>query len=112
MTLAFLQRVRARLQRVHRASHGHVWFPHVPLALLLIGGGLWTLHARFGWDWRPYVESLIRGDFHVNLKLLPTVLIGGGLEMMGIALLWRSRLAWVVAILLALVAAINTALTG
>ena len=91
---------------------GHLWFPHVPLALLLIGGGLWTLHARFGWDWRPYIEALIRGNFHVNLKLLPTVLIGGGMELMGIALLWRSRLAWVVAVLLALVAAINTELTG
>ncbi|HEX3987599.1 MAG TPA: voltage-gated potassium channel protein [Acidobacteriaceae bacterium] len=112
MTLAWLQRLRVRFQRLHHALGGGLWFPHVPLALLLIGGGLWTLHARFGWDWQPYFESLIRGDFHVNLKLLPTVLIGGGMEMMGIALLWRSRLAWVVAVLLAVVAAINTALTG
>jgi voltage-gated potassium channel len=112
MTPALLQRQRVRFQRIHHALGGGLWFPHVPLALLLIGGGLWTLHARFGWDWRPYIESLIRGDFHVNLKLLPTVLIGGGMEMMGIALLWRSRLAWVVAVLLAVVAAINTALTG
>jgi voltage-gated potassium channel len=112
MTLALIERLRARFQRLHHAARGHLWFPHVPLALLLISGGLWTLHARFGWDWNPYLESLVRGNFHVNLKLLPTVLIGGGMEMMGIALLWRSRLAWVVAVLLALVAAINTGLTG
>lgn len=112
MTLVWLHRWRVRFQRLHHAVRGSLWFPHVPLALLLIGGGLWTLHARFGWDWQPYIESLIRGDFHVNLRSLPTVLIGGGMEMMGIALLWRSRLAWVVAVLLAVVAAVNTALTG
>jgi voltage-gated potassium channel len=112
MTLAWFQRWRARFQRIHHALGGNLWFPQAPLALLVIGGGLWTLHARFGWDWLPIIESLIRGDFHVNLRSLPTVLIGGGMEMMGIALVWRSRLAWAVAVLLAVLAAINTALTG
>lgn len=112
MRLALPDRLRARFQKLHHAARGGVWFPHVPLALMLIGGGLWTLHARFGWDWRPYIMALVHGEFHLNLKLLPTVLVGGGMELMGIALLWRSRLAWVVAVLLALVAAINTELTG
>lgn len=79
---------------------------------MLIGGGAWILHATFGWDWEPYFHSMIRGDFHLQLRLLPSVLIGGGMELMGVALLWRSRLAWVVALLLAVVAGVNTALTG
>ncbi len=79
---------------------------------MLIGGGAWILHATFGWDWAPYFHSMIRGDFHLQLRLLPSVLIGGGMELMGVALLWRSRLAWVVALLLAVVAGVNTALTG
>ena len=112
MRLPLPQRWRARYQRLHHQTGGRHWFPHVPLALMLIGGGAWILHVRFGWDWAPYFRSMIRGDFHLNLRLLPTVLIGGGMELMGIALLWRSRLAWVVALLLAVVAGINTALTG
>jgi voltage-gated potassium channel len=112
MRLPIPDRWRARLQRIHHETGGRLWFPHVPLALMLIGGGAWILHVRFGWDWSPYFRSMIQGDFHLNLRLLPTVLIGGGMEMMGIALLWRSRLAWVVAVLLAVVAGVNTALTG
>lgn len=112
MRVPFLQRLRARFQLLHKRAGGRHWFPHVPLALMLIAGGAWMLHVRFGWDWAPYFHAMIRGDFHLNLKLLPTVLIGGGMELMGLALLWRSRLAWVVAILLTVVAAVNTAVFG
>jgi voltage-gated potassium channel len=112
MRLPIPRRWRVRYQRLHHETGGRHWFPHVPLALMLIGGGAWILHVRFGWDWAPYFRSMIQGDFHLNLRLLPTVLIGGGMELMGIALLWRSRLAWVVALLLAFVAGVNTALTG
>lgn len=106
------QRLRARYQLLHKAARGRLWFPHLPLALMLIAGGAWMLHVHFGWDWMPYFQSMIRGNFHVNLKLLPTVLIGGGMELMGIALLWRSRLAWVVALLLSIVATINVSIFG
>ena len=91
---------------------GYLWFPHVPLAILLALGGLWMLNAQFGHDWHHYLNELMRGHFHLQPKLLPTVLIGGGMPTMGLALLWRSRLAWVMALLLAVVGAVNTALTG
>lgn len=89
-----------------------MWFPHIPLALLVGLGGLWMLNNHFGSDWRPYVDALMRGQFSVQPKLLPPLLIGSGMLTMGLALLWRSRLAWVIAILLAVLGAVNTALTG
>lgn len=112
MRIAFAQRARARFQRLHKAAGGRHWFPHVPLALLLVAGGAWLLHARFGWDWAGYIDALVHDRFQLDLKLLPPVLIGGGMLTMGIALLWRSRLAWTVALLLGMVGAINTALNG
>jgi voltage-gated potassium channel len=91
---------------------GYLWFPQVPLAILLAVGGLWMLNAQFGHDWHPYVNELMQGHFHLRPQLLPTVLIGGGMPTMALALLWRSRLAWVISLLLAIVGAVNTALTG
>ena len=112
MTFALLQRFRARFQRLHHEYGGHYWFPHIPLSLLMISGGLWLLDARFGTHWHGYGEDLLHGEFHLNPALLPPLLIGGGMVTMGLALLWRSRLAWVMAVLLATVGAINTALTA
>jgi voltage-gated potassium channel len=100
------------MQRLYRAMRGYLWFPQVPLAILLAVGGLWMLNAQFGHDWHPYVNELMQGHFHLRPQLLPTVLIGGGMPTMALALLWRSRLAWVISLLLAIVGAVNTALTG
>ena len=93
MTLALLRHPRTRLQKLHHAMRGDLWFPQLPLALLVSGGGLWLLDARFGAHWRQYIDSLMRGEFHLSPALLPPLLIGGGMLTMGVALLWRSRLA-------------------
>ena len=106
------QSLRLRANRIYTLLGGHYWFPHVPLAVLVGLGGLWMLHATFGWDWRPYFVAVLQGHFHVRLRLLPVVLIGGGLFTMGLALLWRSRLAWVMTLLLAIIGAVNTELVG
>src|ERR1700689_2624588 len=112
MSLAFIERFRAWTQRLNHRLGGRHWFPHVPLALLLSLGGLWILNARFGGDWSQYAHALMEGDFHLNLRLLPSLLIGGGMVTMGLGLLWRSRLAWVMALLLGATGAVNTLLTG
>ncbi|HVT98980.1 MAG TPA: ion channel, partial [Acidobacteriaceae bacterium] len=112
MIRATLQRIRAELQRFYLLSRGHLWFPHLPLAILLVSGGLWMLHARFASEWRQYVNQLMHGEIHLSPLLLPPLLIGGGMVMMGLALLWRSRLAWTIALLLAALGDVNTALTG
>jgi voltage-gated potassium channel len=111
MRLALIQRLRAWTQLLDQRIGGRHWFPHVPLALLLGLGGLWILNARFGGDWSQYAHALMEGDFHLNLRLLPSLLIGGGMVTMAFGLLWRSRLAWVMAVLLAATGAVNTLLT-
>lgn len=112
MTVALVKRLRIRAQRTHESFGGRFWFPHVPLAALLALGGFWLLDVSFAHVWRSYIAELLTGDFHLKLVLLPPLLIGGGMLTMALGLLSRSRLAWVMALLLALIAAINTLLTG
>jgi voltage-gated potassium channel len=70
------------------------------------------LDSRFGSTWHIYVHELVHGQFHISPRLLPTLLIGAGMFAMGLGLLWRSRLAWTVAVLLAGLGIVNTVLTG
>lgn|GEM_PF-74179 len=112
MIPSLLQRVRARFQRLHYFTRARYWFPHVPLFLLLALGGWWILDSKFGSTWRYYFNQLMQGEFNMNPHLLPSLLIGGGMVAMGVALLWRSRLAWTMATLLAALGLVNTLLTG
>jgi voltage-gated potassium channel len=105
-----MQRLRLRLQRVHKLLGGRYWYPHVPLAVGLILAGYWVLCASFGTNWVQYVERLAEGQNHFKLWLLPNLIIGGGMITMGFGLLWRSRVAWLMALLLATAATLNTLL--
>lgn len=105
-----IQRFRIRFQRAYKLLHGRYWFPHVPLALALILAGYWVLCATFGTHWSRYVHGLIEGQYHFRLWLLPNLIIGGGMVTMGFGLLWRSRVAWLMALLLATAATLNTLL--
>ncbi|MGH8180771.1 MAG: ion channel [Steroidobacteraceae bacterium] len=95
---------RNRVARLLRASS---WFPHVPLAILvgatgllqilLTSGSLKRLLAARGHS----VASLAGGLGIPVIRGAPQEAIGGLLILVGIGLLWRSRLAWVIAFLLA-----------
>lgn len=102
---------RVRIRRFHRLTHGHFWFPHVPLAILLSFGGFLLLKSSFGRHWQRYVGSLVQGQFNIPLSLLPALLIGGGMVTIALGLLWRSRLAWAMAVLLAATATVNATFT-
>ncbi|MFZ0662103.1 MAG: voltage-gated potassium channel protein [Acidobacteriaceae bacterium] len=105
-----IQRLRIRFQRAHKLLGGHYWFPHVPLAIMLALAGVLVLRISFGTSWSPYLHSLTEGEFHLRLRLLPALLIGLGMLTMAFGLLWRSRVAWLMALLLAITAALNTLL--
>lgn len=105
-----MQRLRLRLQRIHKLMGGRYWYPHVPLAVGLILAGYWVLCVSFGTNWVQYVEGLAEGHNHFKLWLLPNLIIGGGMVTMGFGLLWRSRVAWLMALLLATAATLNTLL--
>lgn len=87
----------------------HVWFPHVPLSLLLIAGGVWMWRVDFGASWRHYLDMALHGGTDMPPSLLPPLLVGGGLMTMAVGVLWRSRSAWVMALLLTVTAAASSA---
>jgi voltage-gated potassium channel len=111
-----LQRLRMQMQRAEKFVFGDYWFPHVPLAIMFGLAGFWVLKASFGLHWLPALQSLVtlqslvNGQLHLQLRLLPPLLIGGGMMTMALGLLWRSRLAWLMALLLALTATVDTLL--
>jgi voltage-gated potassium channel len=93
--------LRNRLQRLHQRLGGPRWFPHVPLAILLALGGLWLLQTDLGSQWRVLADQFLAGGRGLRPELLPPLLIGTGMLIMGAGLLFRSRLAWVMALALA-----------
>ncbi|MBM7130205.1 voltage-gated potassium channel protein [Dyella mobilis] len=96
--------MREARQRWAGVLRAHGWFPHVPLALLLAGGGLKMLHADLGQDWQRYLALVMEGQFDQHPALLPPLLIGLGQLTMSVGLLMRSRLAWTMASLLSIAA--------
>lgn len=107
-----LPRPRAQLQQLHHAMRGQHWFPHVPLAVLFALGGIWLLRTDLGVDWHMYAKALVSGTAHLQPRLLPPLLIGVSMLTMALGLLLRSRLAWVMALLLVITAAASTLFNG
>ncbi|HTW75942.1 MAG TPA: NAD-binding protein [Steroidobacteraceae bacterium] len=99
------------LNRVRKMLRMQAWFPHVPLALLVCLIGLAQLLFTSGSV--PRLIALSKGGksiaYNVATGLVvpairgaPQEAIGGLLVLMGVGLLLRSRLAWVLAFLLTL----------
>ena len=105
-----LVRLRALLRRWNALLRGEYWFPHVPLALAMAAGGVLLLELNFGDQWRQYAGAVAHGRFDLAPRLLPPLLVGGGMLIMAIGLLWRSRLAWTMALLLVLTGATSLVL--
>ncbi len=101
-TIRPTSRLRSALRRAFAAVHGDAWFPHVPLALIMAAGGLLLLQLNFAGEWQQYTQALLHGRFGLPPDQLPPLLIGGGMLIMAGGLLLRSRLAWTMALLLAL----------
>ncbi len=97
-----MRALRETLGGVARALRANVWFPHVPLAVALAVAGAHLLWVTFGPAWRESRGgvSLIVSTFRpVDL---PYLLIGVGMVTMSAGLVTRSRLGWVVGIVLTL----------
>lgn len=97
--------------RVYRLLRMRVWFPHVPLALVVVSIGLAELLPSSGSLEHLIAQSAqshrivsnVTSTFTLpNIRGVPQEAIGALLLLVGIGLLWRLRLAWVLTFLLAL----------
>ena len=97
-------------RRTARFLHARAWFPHVPLAVLVGTQGLLHILLASGslrpllaaWTGSASIASLASGLGIVQIGDVSHVVIGVLLVLVAIGMLWRSRLAWVVAFLLTL----------
>jgi voltage-gated potassium channel len=94
--------------RFARFLHASAWFPHVPLAILVGATGLQQILLTSG-SLKRLLSSgghsfvLLAGGLGIpEIRGAPQEAIGGLLILVGIGLLWRSRLAWMIAFLLGL----------
>jgi voltage-gated potassium channel len=100
--------VQTARNRAARFLHASTWFPHVPLAILVGATGLLQILITSGSLRRLLateghsIASLAGGLGMPEIRGAPQEAIGALLIIVGIGLLWRSRLCWVIAFLLAL----------
>jgi voltage-gated potassium channel len=100
--------VQMACNRAAQLLRARAWFPHVPLAILVGVTGLLQILLTSGSLKRLLatgshsIISLAGGLGIPEIRGAPQEAIGGLLIIVGVGLLWRSRLAWVIAFLLAL----------
>ncbi|HYW04454.1 MAG TPA: ion channel [Gammaproteobacteria bacterium] len=105
VSVGSLRRGRMLWARVNQALRMDLWFPHVPLALAVALTGAVDLSR-----WLGSLRSLISlvsvagqagGGLHgLTIQGVPQELVGALLILLSLGLLWRSRLAWVLTVLL------------
>lgn len=102
--------LRKEQQRLTRVLHTRSWFPQVPIALLVGAQGLLHILLASG-SLRPLLQeiatpsisTLAGGVGVLQIGEVSHIAIGVLLVLVAFGMLWRSRLAWVLAFLLTLV---------
>ena len=102
MTTPSLRTASTWLRRVGATLRAPLWFPHVPLSLAFVLGGVWLLRADLGAGWYEFIVDVVTRQVELRPRLLPPMLIGTGMVIMGLGLMTRSRVALVMTALLAL----------
>lgn len=87
-------------RRLAKAARTRYWFPHIPLALGLAGAGYLLLRIIFAFQQRALLADFPHHILDFRPQSMPYVLIGVAMVVMSVGLLFRSRFAWIVAIVL------------
>ncbi len=87
-------------RRVAKIARTRYWFPHIPLALALAGAGFLLLRLVYTLQRSVLLSDFPRHVLQFEPRSMPYVLIGVAMLVMSIGLLFRSRFAWIVAIIL------------
>ncbi|MGC8697653.1 MAG: NAD-binding protein, partial [Halothiobacillus sp.] len=102
------RRIRAFGHRLYHTLHMNAWFPHVPLALAVGLSGLLQINQtlRLLRDFialpQETLSQLTGGLSSLAIRGVPHDVIGIVLLIMSMGLLLRSRLAWIIAVLMSL----------
>ncbi|MBU6460464.1 MAG: voltage-gated potassium channel protein [Proteobacteria bacterium] len=102
MNLFRAETVHRAVRRIYRHLKMALWFPHGPLALLVLISGFILLRNELGADWSTDLYELVYGARYLQPIRLPAILISGGMFIMAPGLLFRSRTAWIMTLLLLL----------
>ncbi|HET8997607.1 MAG TPA: ion channel, partial [Acetobacteraceae bacterium] len=103
-------RVRRFGRTLRRRSHAELWFPHVPLFLMIGSLGLLQIRHALGIGLLDHVTAtdilaMSQSALTAVVNGAPSATAGVFLVVMGFGLLTRSRLAWVIALIAAAVSA-------
>lgn len=104
----FVQLMRQQ-ERAFRKRH---WFPHVPLAIAVAGSGVAQLWVVLSLQRRVLLADFPTHILEFRPSSMPFVLIGVAMLIMSVGLLLRSRLSWIIAIVLAAFTVLTAAILG
>ena len=104
--------LRIQSRRLYKTLRGPVWFPHVPVTLLVFSAAAWLIYATIGADWASLYTQFLDGRITIAPRLLAPIIIGVGLLIVSVGLLSHSRVAWIMALILIVTAVIDGYITG
>lgn len=107
-----LARFTTAARRIAKAARTRYWFPHIPLALALAGAGYVILRLVFAYQRQALLSNFPHHVLDFTPKSMPNVLIGVAMLVMSVGLLFRSRFAWIVAIVLTSSMVLSAAILG
>ena len=99
-------------RRAAKAARARYWFPHVPLALAVAWAGFLPLRRVFTTYRYTLLSDFPRHIFEFPPARMPYVLIGVAMLVMSVGLLFRSRFAWIVTIVLTSSLVLSFAIVG
>lgn len=105
-------RIDTAARRLAKVARTRYWFPHIPLALALAGAGYVILRIVYEFQRAALLADFPHHILDFRPQSMPYVLIGVAMLVMSVGLLFRSRFAWIVAIVLTASMVLSVAILG
>jgi voltage-gated potassium channel len=99
-------------RRIAQLVRARYWFPHVPLALAVAWAGFLPLRRVFTTYRHVLITDFPRHILDFPPARMPYVLIGIAMLVMSVGLLFRSRFAWIITIILTSSLVLSFAIIG
>lgn len=95
-----VDQLRRGARKVGRAVRAPYWFPHVPLAVGLAFAGFLLLAITFGSRFHGLISGFPEHVLSFPPASMPYLLIGVAMLIMSVGLIFRSRFAWIIGLVL------------